>query len=262
MSVIGSQPSCDLIGVDKKIFYTNGMTTSEQETEKISDELRNIALADVEVHHNDTTPTEKIVEIVVKIGIGTVGLCYAATSEKKSNEKKVSNLAIGATSIGLIGWGLADLHEIQRKKEESADQLANKVYAHLQKNPLRHVTLIFHSQGADIGFRTLTQLTCFKNRIHVITIGGKFEIPPSFSKRVTNFVNERDLISGFARAATNPLPGEVKIIRSKKCKTSFCHGTTDYISHPSVRKTIRDYTQKDLYWLDRHQQCAYPAYFV
>lgn len=259
MTRIGSQTGYDLIGVDKKVFYTNGMTTSNQEAEKFCDELRNQTGVDVELHHNDTTPTDKCIEIGLKISAGTIGICYAVAAEKKSKEKKALDLTIGAASIGLLAWGLMDLHEIQRKKEASADQLADKVYAHLQINPLSHVTLVFHSQGADIGFRTLTKLACFKNRIHVITIGGKFEVPDGFARRVTNFVNERDLISGFARATTNPCSGIITTIKSQKCESSFCHGATDYINHPSVRKTVREYTKRDYYWLDRSQKLAYPA---
>ena len=71
-----------------------------------------------------------------------------------------------------------------------------------------------------------------------------------------------DLISGFARATTNPCPGIITTIKSQKCESSFCHGATDYINHPSVRKTVREYTERDYYWLDRSQKLVYPALFL
>lgn len=258
------QRDYDLVFVDKKIFYVNGMTTTYPEAKKFCNTLQTAGgTNNVELHHNNTTPKEKVVEAVVKLVLGFAGVCYSVASEKKNREKKAVDLALGAASAGVFAWGIYDLYEIQRKKEESADQLANKVCAYLQNNPPSDVTLVLHSQGADIGFQALEKLDCFKDRIHVITIGGKFEIPSSFAKRVTNFANERDLISAFARAATNPIPGKVTEIRSQKtCKTNFCHGAVDYLVHPKVKETFLKYTEPDYFCFNRFNRTAYPVEFA
>lgn len=232
-----------------KIFYTNGMTTHLQEAEKHCDELRKITAADVELHHNHTTPADKVNEMLLKTAIGVVGLTYALTSEKKTSEKKAVDTVVGVGSGGLLVWALKDFADIQHEKNESAAALSKKVTAYLDKHPLYHVTLVFHSQGADIGYRALQQLAHLKNRIHVVTIGGMVNIPDSFASRVVNFQNDGDFISKLAQTAFDLDPGKKTRVKTSSHSKGLVapHVTTDYLVNPIIRDTLRSLSQPKTY---------------
>lgn len=230
-------PSC-------KIFYCNGMTTSREDAQAHVDEIRKMTSADVELHHNDTTSMEKTMAMGAKLA-GGAGLCaYSVCSEKKSSEKKALDTFLGIFGVASVIWGLSDYAEIQDQKNESAQELADKVISHLQQKPRSHVTLIFHSQGADIGSRALNLLERYKDRIHVVTIGGMVDIPECFASRVVNFVDESDVVAQMAQATFGKLSKKVKHVSTKvttenrDCETMACHGATDYLKVPTIRKTI------------------------
>ncbi|MBS0648076.1 MAG: hypothetical protein JSS10_02490 [Verrucomicrobia bacterium] len=235
-----------------KIFYCNGMTTTEGEAQAHAQEIQKLTGTAVELHHNNTTSTDKTVAMGAKL-LGGAGLAgYAVASEKKTTEKKAADTMAGLLGLGLALWGIYDYAQIQNEKNASAQQLANKVIQHLLCNPLGDVTLIFHSQGADIGRRALELLSCYKNRIHVVTIGGMVDIPDGFANRVVNFVDDSDMIANVAKATFGELsnagvgrPITHTRVRTKKqqCKTAACHGSTDYLGSPEVRSMITHFAQ-------------------
>lgn len=227
-----------------KAYYTNGVITSGPEAQLHIEALEKIANGEVELHHNNTTPPEKIAVMSAKILLGTIGITFALCSEKKR-----LNTAVAVASLALVMWGLYDYYEIQQLKNESATNLAVKVIGYLETNPLSHVTLIFHSQGADIGGRTLLNLAAFKTRIHVITIGGMITIPNDFANRVVNFQSFDDFISKSANAIFDTTIRErTRIgIKNAECKTLLCHGANDYLDSPAVQSTIGEFTLPNCY---------------
>jgi hypothetical protein len=239
-----------------KIFYCNGMTTTPGEAQAHADEIQKLTQTKVELHHNNTTSTDKTVAMGAKL-LGGAGLAgYAVCTEKKTTEKKTADTAAGLLGLGLALWGLYDYAQIQNEKNESARQLAHKVIRHLQCNPLGDVTLIFHSQGADIGRRALELLTSYKDRIHVVTIGGMVDIPDGFANRVVNFVDDSDMIANVAKATFGELsnlgaghPVTHTKVRTKKsqCKTAACHGSSDYLGSPEVKTAITHFAQPKYY---------------
>lgn len=234
----------------RKIFYTNGMTASEAEANTQRAEIERIAQTEVELHHNNTTPAAKTAEMAGKLVVGIIGLTYAVSSKKNSDGKKWLDTAVGTASVALIIWALYDYYDIQQQKNESADALSHKVVNHLSVNYFSNVTLIFHSQGADIGQRTLARLVHFRDRINVITIGGMVDIPNCFADRVVNFQHMDDLVSRLANFIfDNQSQTKTKVITAQgPCETMTCHGASDYLRTELIARTIKDFTQPT-YWI-------------
>ena len=180
----------------------------------------------------------------MKVLVGAGLVAYAEDSENDNPEKKVGDAALRSMGSFLVDSGLFDYADIQNLKNESAKQLADKVADHLKQNPRRHATLIFHSQGSDIGRRALAHLNDYKHRIHVVTMGGIVDIPDSFANRVVNFVDDTDVIAHVAKATFNqladqqPMTHTQVVTKNGECKTAACHGAVDYLKDPVVRKTI------------------------
>lgn len=242
-----------------KIFYCNGMTTTHGEAQAHADEIQKLTHTEVELHHNNTTSADKTAAMGIKL-LGGAGLAsYAVCSEKKTDEKKAVDTVVGLAGLFFAGLGLYDYYQIQNEKNESARRLANKVICHLQSHPLADVTLIFHSQGADIGRRALELLTSYKDRIHVVTIGGMVDIPDGFANRVVNFVDDSDMIANVAKATFGELSNRgvgrpvthTKVRTQKKqCKTAACHGSSDYLGSPEVQRAITHFAQPKYYTSD------------
>jgi len=50
-----------------KIFYCNGMTTTHGEAQAHADEIQKLTHTEVELHHNNTTSTDKTVAMGAKL---------------------------------------------------------------------------------------------------------------------------------------------------------------------------------------------------
>ena len=132
--------------------------------------------------------------------------------------------------------------DIQVDKNHSAQALADKASAFLDENPFANLTLVFHSQGSDIGQRALDRLTSYKRRIHVVTIGGMVDIPDAFAKRVVNFDNQGDMISQFAKKVfSKPLPATKVTMRGTS------HDSSAYLSSSPVQRTIKVLSRPNVY---------------
>lgn len=245
--------STNYLCVDSKVFYCNGMTTSLDDAEIHTKKIQKITKQEVELHHNDTTPEERALESMIKMVLGILGVSYAVASEKKSKEKKLIDTAIGVSSACLVASALQDYVEIQKQKNRSAEELAGKAITYLKRNPLSHVTFVFHSQGTDIGQRTLHYLNDLKERIHVVTIGGMVSIYNELAHRVVNFQNIKDLVSKGAQGFFDWEAGARTRVATKNrsCETSFCHGSVDYLSHGRVKDVLYDLSRPKFYHVMR-----------
>jgi hypothetical protein len=145
---------------------------------------------------------------------------------------------------GLVAFlsGMRDLNKLEKQKNASAQKLADRVIAYLDTHPLYHMTLIFHSQGADIGYRALEKLSAYKDRINVVTIGGMIHIPDRFARRVVNVVNDNDMIAYLAKSLFDPRSsGKTKVlIGDTKDNYLGCHYSDKYVKSPQVLNVIRD----------------------
>lgn len=225
-----------------KIYFMNGMTTTKEEAKATAQKLREITGCKVHLHHNDTTPASEATAAAAEIIFGLIGAIYAAVSDKKTNTKKAIDTAIGIGSTVAIADGLRRYHDIQVKKNETAKRLTAKVARYLRNNPRAHVTLVLHSQGADIADRL--NLSRYRDRIRVVTLGGMIPIAHKFAFKVINIQHERDLISRGAHAIfdINQAPRTVHRIKAESCDTFACHGTEDYLAGDFVKGKLRQMT--------------------
>jgi hypothetical protein len=236
-------------GVPGKILYCNGMTTTEDDAEAHAKTIEELTGIEVELHYNNTTSAKKALTITSKISLGILGMGYGLVADKKTTSKKWIGRGIGFSGLLTFLSALRDLNELDKQKNASAQRLADRVIAYLDTHPLYHMTLIFHSQGADIGYRALEKLKAYKDRINVITIGGMVHIPDRFARRVVNFVNDNDMIAFLAKSVFDPRSrGKTQIlIGDRKDDYLECHYSSDYIKRPQVLQTITDLAKVRVY---------------
>jgi hypothetical protein len=224
------------------------MTTSHAEARAHAQEIQEVTGVPVALHHNDTTPAEDAIGIFTKVALGSAGLGYALSSEKKTKEKKIADTAIGGASVIALLSALFDYKDIQDQKNESAEKLAQRVAGYLNRHPLYHITLIFHSQGADIGKRALRILDAFKDRINIVTIGGMVNISPSLAHRVVNFQNDGDMISHIAKFIFDDQKEiEAEILNGGNCGLLGCHASGKYLKAHPVQKALKEFSQPRYY---------------
>lgn len=223
--------------VTGKILYCNGMTTSK---ELAQDHVRTIAHLtglEVELHYNDTTSTKKALRISSKLGLGSLAVGYALASRGRWLSK-----AIGITGIASLVSGVIELNKIDRAKNASADKMAGKVVSYLDAHPMNHMTLILHSQGADIGHRALEMLSSYKDRINVVTIGGMIDIPDNLARRVVNFLSDNDMISYLSKMVFDSKAGPKTRVQIPDAKSPYLdsHYSSDYLKRSEVQQAIRE----------------------
>lgn len=221
------------------IHYMNGVIASGLDASKIKNKIGCITNQKVRCHHNPTTPLDRVIIDVGLALTGAIALTYAIKSERKRNEK----LFIGAAGTAAIAYALYDYAQIQEEKNQLARKVARSVKRDLRKSCCHTVTLVLHSQGADIGNRMLEFFTEEqRKRIQVITLGGMIAIPNNYA-RVTNFQFQGDFVSKSAQTVFNPLnpiEGTKRIKPISPTKGFITHGAEEYIDHPEVKKTLKD----------------------
>ena len=216
--------------VTGKILYCNGMTTSEDLALTHARTITALTGIDVELHYNDTTSTAKALGITCKLSLGSVAIIAALLVQRK---------LLFVIGLASFIWGMYDLNTIDKEKNTSAQILVNRVSSYLDANPLAHITLILHSQGADIGHRALERLSAYKDRINVVTIGGMIDIPDHLALRVVNFMNDNDLIAYLAKTLFGPKGSKTKVpIKDQKSPYLDSHYSMDYLDRPQVKEAI------------------------
>lgn len=242
-----------------QIFYTNGIITSKKEAKKCCKTIEDITGQPVSLHYNDTTSSERVIDISVKLVGGTILLAIAVSDEKESDEKVLLDTAIGLGGAMLVGSGLYDLAQLQNDKNESAEKLANRVTRYLEIDSTRKATLVFHSQGADIGLRALPLLRSFKDRIEVITIGGMVSIPNKLANRVCNFKMNGDPVSSVVANILSP--SDVKKIcqlNNDSWNPIGSHDAIYYLTKKHVQNTLLEFTSKQETFPDRKRPSYQP----
>jgi hypothetical protein len=235
------------------------MTTPLDEAQAHADEIQQLTSAEVELHHNNTTPKDKFEQIVVKVamivGIKLTVIAADLSTGKKKFQKKVNpdiKKEVESSVNRLVASISNDYIQIQNRKIESARRLADKVVCHLKQNRLSNVTLILHSQGADIGRRALQQLEKYKGRINVITIGGMVDISKESASRVANFVEDNDFIAQAAKIVFGsllhvvikyPVSDANETTKNNQCETALCHGSLEYLKIPEIQKAIAEFSK-------------------
>ncbi len=192
---------------------------------------------EVELHYNSTTTAEKALRITSKLSLGCLAIGYAMASRGRWLTR-----TIGFAGLVSFFSGVVDLNKIENAKSASARKMADKVSSYLETHPKNHMTLILHSQGADIGHRALEMLSPLKDRINVVTIGGMIDIPDGLARRVVNFVNDNDMISHLSKTLFDPKSGPKTTVQISDKKTPYLdsHYSLDYLNRPQVKKTILD----------------------
>jgi len=218
-----------------RIFYCNGILASQEDADNVSGEIRHIANVRTKSHYNDTTTSEKVSQIVTRLGLG---MAMAKVSEE-----------FAAKGSELIKSGLDDLLGLPDAKLICANKLADRIERYLRK-PSRKVVLVFHSQGAHIGLLALVKLHSLKDRIKVITIGGMFDIPTDLAQRVVNFQNHVDFI-----ATIKPLIKTMyghqgliseeskKIIATEGHDPLSAHYALNYVSHRDFQTVLKNFVR-------------------
>ncbi len=223
--------------VTGKILYCNGMTTSHELALSHTRTISQLTGLEVELHYNDTVSSVKALRVTGKIGLGCLAIGYALVSRGRWIAR-----AIGFSGVASYVSGVMDLNKIEAKKNASARWMASRVRTYLDIHPMNHMTLILHSQGADIGHLALEQLSPYKNRINVVTIGGMIDIPDRLALRVVNFVNDNDMIAHLSKTLFDPKTGPKTKIQIPDTKSPYLdsHYSSDYLERPQVRKTIQE----------------------
>ncbi len=239
--------------VPGKILYCNGMGTLKEDAEAHAKAIADLTGVEVELHYNNTTTLHKALLITSKVSLGILGAGYAVGSLASKVHNKWITRAVGCTSIATLISGAVGWSEIEKQKDASAQILADKVKAYLEAHPLHHITMIFHSQGADIGHRALKKLDGYKQRINVVAIGGIVNIPDSFANRVVNFVNDNDMIAYIAHALFDQRAGtKTKVqIEDKMSDYLGSHYSTGYLNKSQVKEAIQEFAKPRHYSLIR-----------
>ncbi|HEY5235917.1 MAG TPA: hypothetical protein VIJ14_07050 [Rhabdochlamydiaceae bacterium] len=235
--VLATQANKVTDAVTGKILYCNGMTTSHELALNQARTVAELTGLEVELHYNNTTSTEQALKITSKLGIGCLAIGFALASRGRWLVK-----AIGILGLASFVSGVIDLNKIEKQKMASAEKMAEKVSTYLEAHPMHHLTMILHSQGADIGHRALEKLSAYKSRISVVTIGGMIDIPDGLALRVVNFVNENDMISHLSKTLFDPKAGPKTRVQIPDKKTPYLnsHFSLEYLNQPPVKKTIQD----------------------
>jgi pimeloyl-ACP methyl ester carboxylesterase len=228
--------------VTGKILYCNGMTTSEELALTHAGTIEALTGIEVELHYNNTTSAQKALTLLGKLGLGTLAVCYALAAQKRLIFGVLLGRVIGLLGLSAFISGLYDINAIEKEQISSAQILANRVSSYLDAHPLDHITLILHSQGADIGHRALEKLSEYKERINVVTIGGMIDIPDNLALRVVNFVNDNDMIAYLAKTLFGPRGNKTKVqIKDDKSPYLDSHYSADYLKRDQVKEAILNF---------------------
>lgn len=172
-----------------KIIYTNGILTDVRGAAETTEQIRQLTGTDTEMVHNGSTSLETAGKISASLIEGFACLAWCAFN--KDNSK-------------IRDWGYSSLSkagkvwlEVQKEKELCAKILTGRVQAYLDQDKSREILLIFHSQGAHVGYQALKNLEQYKGRIHVIAMGGMIRISDTMAKTVVNLAHADDLVPNY-----------------------------------------------------------------
>lgn len=234
-------------------YYMNGIANTDESGSGATDVVQKIIQTApnfeqdktfVSFEHNDSAPTERLLmEITIGIG-GAVAVTHSLNKESKKQGDSASKFIGVAGACAIVG-ALYDYAKMQEQKNEIAETLAGRVSRFLDEHELNIANLIFHSQGADVGYRSLELLSKYKERIRVVTLGAMTTIPNSMCAQVTNYKFRNDWISKLlalpfeiTRESTDDM-GQRDIILLEK-EGALAHGISDYLKEELVQDSLKN----------------------
>ena len=172
-----------------KIIYTNGILTDVRGAEETMEQIKQLTGIDTEMVHNGSTSLETAGEITASLIEGFACLTWYAFNTDNS---KIRDQGYSSLNKAVKVW-----LEVQKEKESCAKILTGRVQAYLDQGKSREILLVFHSQGAHVGYQALQNLERYKVRIHVIAMGGMIRIPDTMAKTVVNLAHTDDPVSNY-----------------------------------------------------------------
>lgn len=247
-------------------YYVNGVANTEEDAKQTTQRIGEIIKEGIgegeekpiclDAHYNDSTPTERIATNVLLICLGFSCVAYWMNQESKK-KWNTCNMIVGAAGVCAICALFIDQFKIQDYKNKISGELTEEIKYFLNKNPLNIANLILHSQGADIGARSLSYLEEYKDRIRVITLGGMVTIRQDIGYKVKNFMFENDPIQiqklDFDEILKLTCTKDSKDLIILKKDRFTCgvihgladivinpltHGVMDYLAHTDVKQSI------------------------
>ena len=179
-----------------KIIYTNGILTDACGAAATAEQINQLTGIDTEVIHNGSTSLETAGKIGVHLVEGIARLAWYALNTDSS---KMRDQGLSSLSKAVKVW-----LEVQKEKESCAMTLTGRVQAYLDQDKSREILLVFHSQGAHVGYQALQALEQYKGRIHVVAMGGMIRIPDAMAKTVMNLAHNDDPVSNYVAPVLGP----------------------------------------------------------
>lgn len=232
-------------------YFMNGVANTDGSGSKTTEVIQKIIQESpdfvedttfVSFQHNNAAPLEKLLEAAALAVAGTVAAIYSLYQELTEQGNNTTRL-IGFVGACILANAGRDYEKMQENKNEIAKTLADRVSAFLDQDNANVANLILHSQGADVGYRSLELLSKYKERIRVVTLGAMITIPNNMCAQVTNYKFTNDWISQFLalpfemiRELTDGM-GDRDIIRLEK-KGALAHAVNDYLQESSVKASL------------------------
>lgn len=209
--------------VVSKIIYTNGILTDAKVAAQTAEMIHRQTGIDTEVLHNGSTPLETAGDIGANLALGIAQLAWYCFNQ---NDTKIRDQGLSSIHKAVAVW-----QEVQSKKEAVAKTLAGRVEAYLEGDSNREILLVFHSQGTHVGLQALESLEAYKDRIHVVGIGGMVRIPDSMAKNVVNFAHSDDPVPNYVAPIAGPHNDVVVVGKGG-------HDASAYLENPLVHREI------------------------
>jgi len=199
-----------------QIIYTNGILTDYKGSQETAQEISRLTGIETEIIHNESTPLETAGKISALVANGII---HFAAHLLGSEQAK--NAAYQSIQKAICVWS-----DIQVKKEDCAKSLASRVSMYLEENKGESILLVFHSQGTHVGMKALYDLQDYKDRIHVVALGGMVRIPENLAETVVNFAHSDDVVSNYVAPVVGPYGERIDI-------GGGGHSAISYLNNPS-----------------------------
>jgi len=179
-----------------KIIYTNGILTDARGAAATAEQINQLTGIDTEVIHNGSTSLDTAGKIGAHLVDGVSRLAWYAFNTDNS---KMRDQGLSSLNKAVTVW-----LKVQEEKESCAKTLTGCVQTYLDQDKSREILLVFHSQGAHVGYQALQILEQYKGRIHVIAMGGMVRIPDAMAKTVVNLAHRDDPVSNYVAPVLGP----------------------------------------------------------
>ncbi len=232
-------------------YFMNGIMNNDEHGSKTTDKIQRIVqngigfqphTTFVTFHHNDSATQERVLIEVAVCVLGAAAIVYAIDRETKK-EGDILSRTVGCLGVMAIIGAVVDYKKMQDDKNRIASEFATRVSKFLEEDELNVANLILHSQGADVGYRSLEILSPYKSRIRAITLGAMTTIPKNMCAQVTNYKFNNDWVSRLMASPfemireTTDNMGERPVI-FLNTEGPLTHGIEGYLEEEAVQKRM------------------------